>query len=169
MEAFCFKLICDFQILIFFCEPSIWNNLFRVDKPLGSARACLRKNIEPFWSKMPPHIFFFYNFWELSFSLFPVACTRLYTPLCPSVHWLVGQSYLSFLSFYIYLRSLASPLPPKYSSDLKFGPCLSAHDWGSRVCGLDLKAEGLNSGSNVLKQSWQYFAFHYTWRKSSNG
>ena len=82
---------------------------------IGSKRASTKKSLLQFhFLNKEPH--------ALIFS------TRLYTPLCPSVHWLVGQSYLSFLSFYIYLRSLASPLPPKYSSDLKCGPCLSAHD-----------------------------------------
>ena len=44
------------------------------------------------------------------------------------------------LNFFCFLRSLASLLLPKWSSDLKYGPCPAARDWGSRVSGLFLVA-----------------------------
>ena len=74
---------------------------------------------------------------------FLVACTRLYTPLCrsvgPSVRWSVGPSvHLSHITFFGFLRFLASLLLPKWS-DLNFGPCPPARDWGSRVSGLVFK------------------------------
>ena len=65
---------------------------------------------------------------------FLVACTRLYTPLCPSVGWLVGPS-VTFYFFYVF-TFLTSLLLPKWSSDLKYGPCPPARDFGSRVSGL---------------------------------
>ena len=69
-----------------------------------------------------------------------VACTQLYTPLClsltvgQSVGWLVGRS----VTFYFFYDSYfwTSLLLPKWSSDLKYGPCPPARDWGSRVSGL---------------------------------
>ena len=64
-----------------------------------------------------------------------VACTRLYTSLCPSVgrlvRWLVSHT---FLFFYFYFWT--SLLLPKWSSDFKYGPCPPARDFGSRVSGL---------------------------------
>ena len=62
--------------------------------------------------------------------------TRLYTPLCPSVRQAVCQSVT--LYFFCFLRSLASLLLPKWSTD-KYGPCPPAHDWGSHVSGLLFK------------------------------
>ena len=47
----------------------------------------------------------------------------------PLVRWSVRHTLL-------FLWSLASLLLPKRSSDLKYGPCPSARDWGSRVPGL---------------------------------
>ena len=62
---------------------------------------------------------------------------RDYTPLCwsvgPSVGPLVG---LSPFTFFVFLRSLASLLLPKWCIDLNYGPCPPARDWGSRVSGL---------------------------------
>ena len=46
---------------------------------------------------------------------------------------LVRRSHFTFL---VFLRSLASPLLPKWSSDLKYSPCPPARDWGSRVSDL---------------------------------
>ena len=45
---------------------------------------------------------------------------------------LVGHNLL----FFTFLQSSASLLLPKRSSDLKYGPCPPARDWGSRVSGL---------------------------------
>ena len=63
---------------------------------------------------------------------FLVAC---YAALNPAllVRPSVRPSHFTFLGF---LRSLASLLLPKRSSDLKYGPCPPARDWGSRVSGL---------------------------------
>ena len=47
----------------------------------------------------------------------------------------VGPS-VRHTSFSGFLRFMASPLMPKWSSDLKYGPCPPARDWGSRVSGL---------------------------------
>jgi len=66
--------------------------------------------------------------------------SRVHAPLQPalsvgwSVGWLVGRS----VTFYFFLRfySLTSQLLPKWSSDLKCGPCPPARDFGSRVSGL---------------------------------
>ena len=58
--------------------------------------------------------------------LFLVACTRLYNPLC----LLVGRS-VTLYSFMFF--SVTSLLLPKWSSDLKYGPCPPARDFGSRV------------------------------------
>ena len=47
----------------------------------------------------------------------------------PSIH-------LSHFTFFGFLWSLALLLLPKWSSDLKYGPCPPARNWGSRVSGL---------------------------------
>ena len=79
--------------------------------------------------------------------LFLVACTRLYNPLCPSVSRSV--TFYFFLWFY-FLTSL--PLP-KWSSDLKYGPCPPARDFGSRVSGLVIiKPEYCKNKENYLIQ-----------------
>ena len=65
---------------------------------------------------------------------FLVACTRLYTPLCPSVGRSVG--WLVTLYFFYDFIFLTSLLLPKWSGDLKYGPCPPARDFGSRVSGL---------------------------------
>ena len=68
--------------------------------------------------------------WKKSLSFeFLVAYTRLYTPLCPSV----GRTHLTF--FYV-SYSVMSLLLRKWSSDLKYGPCPPARDFGSRVSSL---------------------------------
>ena len=51
------------------------------------------------------------------------------------VWWSVGHTLL-FYDFYF----LTSLLLPKWSSDLKYGPCPPARDFGSRVSGLVLFA-----------------------------
>ena len=51
----------------------------------------------------------------------------------PSVRRSVGPSHFTFSAF---MGFLAIPLLPKYSTDLKYGPCPPARDWGSRVSGL---------------------------------
>ena len=50
----------------------------------------------------------------------------------------VGWSVRLFVTLYFFwfLRSLASLLLPKWSSDLKYGPCPPARDYGSCVSGL---------------------------------
>ena len=65
---------------------------------------------------------------------FLVACTRLYNPLCPSVGRSVGRSVTFY--FFLWFYSLTSLLLPKWSSDLKYGPCPPARDFGSRVSSL---------------------------------
>ena len=73
----------------------------------------------------------------LDYFLFLVACTRLYNPLCPSVGWSVGRSVgRSHFTFFYDFISLTSLLLPKWSGDLKYGPCPPARDFGSRVSGL---------------------------------
>ena len=70
-------------------------------------------------------------------TIFLVACTRLYNPLCPSVGWSVGLSVCrSHFTFFYDFISLTSRLLPKWSSDLKYGPCPPARDFGSRVSSL---------------------------------
>ena len=58
------------------------------------------------------------------------ARTRLYNPLCPSV----GPHFTFFMIF----NSLTSLLLPKWSSDLKYGPCPPTCDFGSCVSALVL-------------------------------
>ena len=63
---------------------------------------------------------------------FLVACMWLYKPLCPSVGRLVT------LNFFYDFISLTSLLLPKWSCDLKYGPCPPAREFGSHVSGLVL-------------------------------
>ena len=70
----------------------------------------------------------------LSEPPFLVGCTRLYNPLCPSVGWSVGWSVTLYFFLWFYFFDLTDL--PKWSSDLKYGPCPPARDWGSRVSGL---------------------------------
>ena len=60
--------------------------------------------------------------------------SHVHTTLHPalSVHPLVGRSHYFFYDFYF----RTSLLLPKWSSDLKYGPCPPAHDFGSPVFGL---------------------------------
>merc|ERR1712148_158008 len=51
----------------------------------------------------------------------------------PSVRRSVGPSHFTFSAF---MGFLAIPLLPKCSTDLEYGPCPPARDWGSRVSGL---------------------------------
>ena len=65
--------------------------------------------------------------------------TRLYTPLCRSIHLLVRASVrlsVRLSHFTFFLLSLASLLLSKWSSDLKYSPCPPTCDWGSRVSDL---------------------------------
>ena len=64
-------------------------------------------------------------------EFFQSRATRLYTPLCPSIRRSVCPS-VTFYFFHVFY-SLTSLLLPKWSSDLKNGPCPSARDQGSRV------------------------------------
>ena len=57
---------------------------------------------------------------------FQSRATRLYTPLCPSVGRLVGPHF----TFFMFLRSLASPLLPKCSSNSITAP---AHPHATEV------------------------------------
>ena len=61
--------------------------------------------------------------------------SRVHATLQPalSVGWLVGRSHFTF--FYDFI-SWTSLLLPTLSSDLKYGPCPPARDFGSRVSGL---------------------------------
>ena len=58
---------------------------------------------------------------------------RLYTLLCRSVGLSVGWSHTTFFMNFYFQTSL---LLPKWSCDLKYGPCPPARDFGSRVSGL---------------------------------
>ena len=69
--------------------------------------------------------------WSKAILLFKPRATRLYTPLCLSVR----HTLLFFINF-IYFIFWTSLLLPKWSGDLKYGPCPPARDWGSRVSGL---------------------------------
>ena len=76
-----------------------------------------------------------YQNWYISASTFfaaefLVACTRLYNLLYPSVGRLVK------LYFFYDFISFTSLLLPKWSGDLKHGPCPPARDFSSRVSGL---------------------------------
>ena len=51
----------------------------------------------------------------------------------PLVRPSVGPSHFTFSAS---MGFLAIPLLPKCSTDLKYGPCPPARDWGSRVSGL---------------------------------
>ena len=69
-------------------------------------------------------------------SSFLVACYATLHPALsvrPSVGPSVRPSHFTFFGF---LRFLASLLLPKWWSDLNYGPCPPARDWGSRVSGL---------------------------------
>ena len=65
---------------------------------------------------------------------FLVAC---YATLQSTPHF-VGPSLvrLSHFTFLVFLRSMASLLLPKWSSDLKYGPCPPVRNWGGRVSSL---------------------------------
>ena len=69
-----------------------------------------------------------------------------------TLHWSVGTSVgpSVTLFWFFFLRSLASLLLPKWSSDIKYGPRPPARDWGSRVSGLV---------SISLRSRWTY-CFH---------
>ena len=67
---------------------------------------------------------------ELSYDFALTLVTLLYNLLCPSV----GRS-VSLVLLHDFI-SLTSLLLPKWSIDLKYGPCPPARDFGSRVCGL---------------------------------
>ena len=75
---------------------------------------------------------------------FLVACYATVHPallvrwsVSPSVRQSIGRSVRpSHFTLFGFLRSLASLLLPKWSSDLIFSPCPPARNWGSRVSGL---------------------------------
>ena len=48
-------------------------------------------------------------FYLVCWLQFLVACTRLYTPLCPSVGWLVGRSHFTFFMISIFGPYCFSP------------------------------------------------------------
>ena len=74
---------------------------------------------------------------------FLVACTRLCNPLCPLVGRSVGWSVTLYFFYDFYFWT--SLLLPKWSSDLKYGPCPPARDFGSRVSGLVFFKKGSHS------------------------
>ena len=91
-------------------------------------------------SKRPElHISAWSRFVEFS-SLF----NRVHATLQPalsvgqSVGWSVGRSVGRSVTLYFFYDfiSLTSLLLPKWSGDLKYGPCPPARDFGSRVSGL---------------------------------
>ena len=75
--------------------------------------------------------------WSTYFKFpFLVACDATLHPAL-SVRRSVGPSVRpSHFTFLGVLRFLASLLLPKWWSDLNYGPCPPARDWGSRVSGL---------------------------------
>ena len=86
-------------------------------------------SIHPFYSLSSFTIFFF-------LSLF----SRVHATQQPAlsvgrlVGLLVGWSVTLYF-FYVFI-SLTTLLLPKWSGDLKYGPCPPARDWGSSVSGL---------------------------------
>ena len=75
-----------------------------------------------------------------------VACYATLHPALfvrPSVRRSVGSSVGHILLFYDFY-SLTLLLLPKWSGDLKYGPCPPASDWGSRVSGLVIREEELS-------------------------
>ena len=66
-------------------------------------------------------------------SLFFFLASYIRYSVGPSVGLSVGPSHFTF---FVFLWSLASRLLPKWWSDLKYGPCPPARDWGSRASGL---------------------------------
>ena len=73
------------------------------------------------------------NFLGSSLGIFSRVHATLHPALSVgwSVGWLVGHTLL-FYDFYFW----TSLLLPKWSSDLKYGPCPPVRDLGSRVSGL---------------------------------
>ena len=80
---------------------------------------------------------------------------RLFNPLCWSVYQFVRQSVsLSVCSLvnpshfissiFFFLQLFASVLFPKCSSDLKYGPCSPACNFGSHLSGLVINEKSLN-------------------------
>ena len=90
--------------------------------------------------------------------------------VCPLVGPSVNPS-IRFYSWY-FLRFLASLFPPKFSSDLKYGPCTLARDWGSRVSGLVHSFQSAPYSDLPLATSFTQFALlfihlrisYYAWR-----
>ena len=82
------------------------------------------------FSLLPPHLIFSYLFSRVH----PTLQSAL--SIGRSVGWLVGWSVTLYF-FYDFI-SLTSLLLPKWSGDLKYGPCPSARDFSSRVSGLVL-------------------------------
>ena len=88
--------------------------------------------------------------------------SRVHATLQPalSVGWSVGRSvgrlvgrsvgWSNFTFFYDFI-SLTSLLLPKWSSDLKYGPCPPAHDFGS--CVSSLVFWGLNPQCAIVEQA----------------
>ena len=92
-----------------------------------------------------------FKFEELQFCyLFLVACYATLHPTLSvrrsvrwSVRWSVRRSVrrsiglsVTLYFFGVYVFFFAIPLLPKCATDLKYGPCPPARDWGSRVSGL---------------------------------
>ena len=111
-------LVCDLQSLIYRFPSHVW---------LGRGNERESISVLVVGSKMlenqPIHLK----------DLFLVACTRLYTPLCPSVGRLVGRSVGwsvgPLFTFSAFLSVLSSLLLPKCPSDLLYHcPCPPARD-----------------------------------------
>ena len=84
------------------------------------------------------HCLIFLSLMHLIFYMILRFFSRVHATLQPalsvgqSVGWSVGHTLLFFYDFI----SLTSLLLPKWSGDLKNGPCPPARDFGSRVSGL---------------------------------
>ena len=103
---------------------------------------------------------------ELRQSIF----SRVHATLQPalSVGWSVGRSHFTF--FYDFI-SLTSLLLPKWSGDLKYGPCPPTRDFGSRVSGLVplLSAIAFHSELNIFCTQLTSSFVQHIWSRSIKG
>ena len=91
-------------------------------------------------------------YWSCPVSLLCIVFCRVLRDSTPRfVGPSVGPSHFTFLAL---LGVLALLLLPKCSTDLNYGPCPPARDWGSRVSGLVLSASSHFYKSSCLSVGW---------------